>query len=1024
MGHYEEMSAKPENFSHKIFTIAGNGGFADVLAAGLMADGLTAIMGEVTGASGGADDPAFLSKLTVLLPNRRAARALAESFLRRSKGRPMLLPRMVPIGDIDEEEFDFSDGRGLAGGVDGELEPALPELRRRLLLARLIRDWEIKQSLIPRRPDQAARLAAELARLIDQVETEGVDFSALENLVPEDYAGHWQISLDFFRIITENWANVLAAEGCLDPADRRNRLIEAQAASWRQSPPPGPVVAAGSTGSIPATAELLGVVASLPQGAVILPGLDQNMDDESWAVLGNESENAATHPQYGLARLLARLKVSRADVRDWEDVAGVKKGEGNPPPKARMELLSQLMRPAETTMDWAGTPVPGDDALEGLSRIECPGPREEAGVIALLLRQVLETPEKKAALITPDRGLARRVAAEMKRWGVEIDDSAGSALSLTPPGVFLRLTAEMAATACEPVPLLAALKHPLACGGENAGAFKGRVRSLEEALLRGVRPQQGFDGLLAALKGDDRQKDLAAWLQRLAAMAAAFMAVFLQREASLEALLRAHLDFAEALAADGEASGADRLWRGEAGISAADFAGELFDAADVFPPLDPANYPAFLDALMSGRPVRPRYGRSNRLFIWGLMEARMQKVDLAVLGGLNEESWPARMAADPWMSRPMRSRFGLSSSERRVGLSAHDFIQAFAAKEVVITRATRVEGTPTVPSRWLSRLDALLGDDGAARLDGGKYLAWHESLDRPGKMIAVSPPRPTPPLAARPRRLSVTRVETWIRDPYAIYARLILKLRRLDPLDADPGAAERGNFIHLALEHFVAAYPKELPEDAMEQLIEHGRKALGAALERPAVRAFWWPRFERIALWFVEAERLRRGEGIVFLEKEADGMLTLASPGGDFILTARADRIDRTADGEGIIVDYKTGAPPTLKQVESGFSPQLPLEAAILAAGGFEGLGEMPVSRLDYVKLSGGEPAGELKPLKADPLALGEAAIAGLVARIEKFDDPATPYLSRPHPQFMKYAGDYDHLARVMEWSSGGEGVE
>ncbi|MBT5751433.1 MAG: double-strand break repair protein AddB, partial [Rhodospirillaceae bacterium] len=309
-------------------------------------------------------------------------------------------------------------------------------------------------------------------------------------------------------------------------------------------------------------------------------------------------------------------------------------------------------------------------------------------------------------------------------------------------------------------------------------------------------------------------------------------------------------------------------------------------------------------------------------------------------------------------------------------------------------------------------------------LGGDKYLAWHESLDRPGKTIVIAPPRPAPPLAARPRQFSVTRVETWVRDPYAIYARHILKLRPLDPLDADPGAAERGNFIHLALEHFVAAHPKDLPGDAIEKLLECGRQALGTSLERPAVRAFWWPRFERIAIWFVEQERGRRAEGISPLATEADGALILAGPGGDFTLTARADRIDSTAEGGGIIVDYKTGAPPTLKQVESGFSPQLPLEAAILAAGGFKGLEKMPVARLDYVKLSGGEPVGELKPLKADALALGEAAVAGLVARIAKFDDPTTPYLSRPHPQFMKYAGDYDHLARVKEWSSGGEADE
>jgi ATP-dependent helicase/nuclease subunit B len=986
-----------------VFTISPGKPFVDALAAGLMAGALGI----------DAKDPLELSRVTVLLPTRRACRALIEAFLRGAEGRAMLLPRIAPIGDIDDDALELEAGQTL--GAAAEVPPAIPDLRRQLLLARMIMRWGAGRGDGPRPPDQAARLARELARLLDQVQTEQLSFERLGELVPEDFAEHWQLTLDFLKILTSDWPQILGEEGCADPAARRNALLAAQAQAWEASPPADPVIAAGTTGSISATAALLEQIRRLPRGAVVLPGLDQGLDEESWQALDE------THPQFGMARLLERLGVPREAVREWQ-APGIAATDA-----ARAALVSEALRPAETTDAWrAARARPRkrtERALSGVTRVDCPSPREEAGVIALAMRGALEAPGKRAALVTPDRGLARRVAAELRRWDVDVDDSAGMELSETPPGAYLRLTAALAAQAWAPVPLLAVLKHPLAAGGLRPARFRANARALEKAALRGPRPAEGVSGLRAALGASEAvtpraRKDLGQWLDRLEEAARPLTEALAQHRVALDALVRAHVAFAEALAASDEADGRERLWAGEAGEAAAGFIAELIQAAADFPPVSGVSYPGLLEALMTGRFVRPRYGRHPRLFIWGPLEARLQHVELMILGGLNEGAWPPDPRADPWMSRPMRARFGLPLSERRIGLSAHDFAQAFSAPEVVLTRATRVEGTPTVPSRWLLRLEHFLPEDGGIA-QGEKYLHWYAALDAPAEVGPCEAPAPKPPVPARPRRLGVTEVETLIRDPYAVYARRVLGLEPLDPIDSDPGAAERGIFIHQALDRFVREYPRELPKNAVERLLAIGRGAFGEALARPGVLAFWWPRFERIARWFVDYELSRRAAGVSALETEVRGQLELSAPQGPLLLVARADRIDRLSGGGLAVLDYKTGTVPSQRQVKSGLTPQLPLEAAIAGAGGFRGVPAEPVAELAYVRLTGRGPGGEVRVVDGEPAEMAAAARAGLERLIAAFDDPDTPYRSRPRPIFERRFGDYDHLARVKEWSSG-----
>jgi ATP-dependent helicase/nuclease subunit B len=995
------MSSAP-----RLFTIPPGVAFVDALADGLL--------------DRAAGDPLALGGMTVLLPTRRACRALADAFLRAADGRALILPRLAPLGELDDVAAGPGGDDAPGVGDSFELPPAIADLRRRLLLARRIMalGTQIDERMTVAR---AARLAEGLAALLDQVQTERLTFERLAGLVDQDYAAHWQITVDFLRLATEDWPRRLAREGCLDPADRRNRLIEAQAARWRVSPPAGPVVAAGSTGSVPATADLIEVVAGLPAGAVVLPGLDTGLDDTAAASIAADHP---THPQHGMMRLLARLGVAPRAVRPW----ATRIPAAAPP--ARAALIRYALRPAEED----AAPPPALDAaaaLAGVRLVVCPGSHEEAGVIALALRRALETEGRTAALVTPDRTLARRVAAELGRWGVAVDDSAGRPLADTPPGVFLRLAAGMAVEDAAPVPLLALLKHPLAAGGMDPAAFRAGVRALELAVLHGPRPAGGIKGLrraVAAQVDGAARARLDRWLAGLEAMAELFLALMRRRRASVAALIAAHVDFAERLAAGNEAPGAARLWAGEAGEAAAGFVAELGEAAPGFAMADPADYPALVDALMAGRVVRPRYGLHPRLHIWGPLEARLQHADLVCLGGLNEGTWPADPAADPWMSRPMRRRFGLPPPERRIGLAAHDFAQLFCAREVLITRADRVDGTPTVPSRWILRLANALEAPGGetpaegpfeAR-DGDPWLGWQAALDDPGRRPApVDPPAPRPPVSARPRRLSVTQVETWMRDPYAIYARHVLRLKRLDPLDADPGAADRGTMIHAALDGFIRAYPDTLPGDALAKLLQFGERAFRDAIAHPGVAAFWWPRFERIARWFIEAATDYRAT-LAETRTEIAGRLVIDGAGEPFVLTAKADRVDRLGAGGLSIIDYKTGTVPSKAEIAAGFAPQLPLEAAIAAAGGFDGVPAGEVQTLEFWRLTGGEPAGERRPAGTDIAALAEAARAGLRDLVARFDDPETPYLSRPDPDHAPRYSDYEHLARVQEWSSPG----
>jgi ATP-dependent helicase/nuclease subunit B len=1015
--------------SPRVFTIPASAPFLPTLITALTG-------GKLIEGFSAARDPLAMASATLYLSTRRACRLARDVFLETLDGNAAILPRIVALGDIDEDEIAFAEAA--TGEIAAEalaLPPTLDELERRLLLARLVEKWaaspEVRTEggspLVASTPAAALALADDLARLIDDMTTREVPWQRLDKLVPDNFDPYWQYTLRFLQIAREAWPAMLREKGAIEPAERRDRLIKAEAARLARKTD-GPVIAAGSTGSIPATAALIATIAHLPHGAVVLPGLDTDLDADSWRLIAGEDKpdgvaSSPGHPQFAMQALLARIGIERGDVAVLGEASG------------REQLLSEALRPSAATDVWrvrmgdADFCRHADIAVKGLSCIEAANAEEEALAIAVALREAVDQ-NKTATLVTPDRALGRRVHAALARWNITADDSGGDALAETPAGIFARLAAEAALGGVEPVPLLALFKHPLRRLGADANA----VATLERAVLRGPRPRAGSKGLAQALAAFDRSQlhrsdprtglsdaHLAAATDLVTRLAGALEPLeSLGREPrALTDIAARHRDVVAALSGN---AGDAVAFSGPSGIRLA----EAFEQMATSPAggallVEPKDYPEFFLAAIADRVVRRPGLPGRRVRILGTIEARLTDSDRVVLGGLVEGTWPPKTRTDAWLSRPMRRDLGLDLPERRIGLSAHDFAQMLGAPEVIVTHAAKLAGAPTVPSRFVQRLAAVAGErwkDAVAR--GGTYLEWARDLDRPEKVKAAERPAPKPPRAMRPTGLSVTEIEHWLRDPYTIYAKHILRLAPLDAVDTPPGARDRGTVMHGAIGDFTKLFAASLPADPVSELLKLGREKFAALDEYPEAKAFWWPRFMRIARWFAAWDRVRRGD-IAAISAEIRGEFAIPLGERSFTLRGVADRIERLTDGRFVILDYKTGAARTEKQVRTGLAPQLTLEAAMLRNGGFSDIASgASVATLAYVKLRGAQPPGEYEPIDfKDGTADSQAdhALARLTELAMKFEDESVPYLSLVHPMWKTYYGDYDHLARVKEWS-------
>ncbi|MDR1693775.1 MAG: PD-(D/E)XK nuclease family protein [Lactobacillaceae bacterium] len=928
------------------------------------------------------DNALSLVDVMFLMPNRRACGALKEAFIRVRGLEPLMLPKIAPIGDVEEDEI-------LISGFDvfedmKNISPAIDKTERILLFTKIILSKPKDFGLERMSARQAAFLANELANLIDIANYEGLSFANLKNLAPEEYAEHWQETLKFLEIITKYWPDILQERGLVDPSFRYNQLLNAQSELWKQTKTNKRIVIAGGVANFPAIKNLVKTVLALPNGEFYINGLDKYLDEESWDVLDE------SHPEYDMKLLLEGVGIKRGAVKDLV----------LPQNPYRERLASEVMRPARTSDKWRNIKEKNLSHLawRGVSVVECDTSQEEALAVSLIMREVLETPEKTAALVTSDRNLARRVAVELERWGIKVDDSAGRPLSLTPAGVYFRLIIEACTSSFAPVEFLSLLKHPFTAGGFGYGEFRSLVRDYEHKMRQ--NPPQ-------------KSEKLDNFINRIKAKLESLCTELNKEKSDLANIIKLHVQAAEELAAASGQNGSQILWKNEDGESLAKFIANLYEKAPVLENIACDEYLGFLESLMINVTVRTLYGTHPRLKILGPIEARLNSFDTVIIGGVNEGIWPKLASADPWMSRPMKRDFGFPLPEKNIGILAKDFASLLANREVYLTHANRVDGAPMIKSRWLMRLETVIAALGIniEEIENSVYSQWAKKFNEVKEYKKLLPPEPRPPVSSRPRKLSASGIDALIRDPYIVFARYILRLKPLAELNPDLTAADYGNIIHDILNEFNKTYPTTYPENSKGELLRIGGKYFEENAVALETRAFWWPKFEKTVDWLVEQEKAYRKD-IVRVHSEVEGLAELDAPAGKFVITAKADRIDETKNSGLNVIDYKTGQAGTKKQIEEGYAPQLPIEGFIASSGGYEDIPPKEIENLIYWKLND-------KDIVVDESVeeIIDDNIEKIKSLIALFDFETTPYMSKPNPKYVTANKDYEHLARVSEWS-------
>lgn len=934
--------------------------------------------------------PEDIARIQVFVNTRRMARRLRALF---EAGPPTLLPRIRLVTDLGTDPA-FAD-----------IPPAVSPLRRRLELTQLV------SVLLDQEPDLAPRaalfdLADSLADMMAEMQGEGVPPEIIDRLDIGDSSGHWQRSRKFLSLVT----GYFDASAQPPDADLRQRMVvERLARQWADTPPQDPILVAGSTGSRGTTALFMQAVARLPQGAVILPGVDFEQPKQVWDTM-SEALTSEDHPQFRFHRVANLLGLHPKDIVPWTNTA--------PPNAARNALVSLAMRPAPVTDQWLsdGPKLAGiDTAAQDMTLVEAPTRRTEAMAIALRLRQAAEDGQT-AALITPDRMLGRQVTAALDRWGILPDDSAGLPIPLTAAGRFLRHVGALFGAQLTADMLLTLLKHPLAHSGDERGQHLLRTHRLELHIRKRGMPfptRAAVMGWAETQANDPGAVDWVRWLFDVIEPCAPLTT------ASLETFVAHHLTAAERLSQGAQGAGSGTLWEYDAGKEARRVTEDLRRQAAYGGTLSAYDYVALFYGVLNQHEVRASDTPHPHILIWGTLEARVQGADLIILGGLNDGTWPEPAAPDPWLNRDMRNKAGLLLPERRIGLSAHDYQQAIGAREVWITRSTRSDDAETVASRWLSRLVNLLEglpEGGGPAAVAGMRARGQFWLNRVAAMEATEPmpraqrPSPRPPVEVRPRELSVTEIPTLIRDPYAIYARHILRLRPLDPIAAEPDAPLRGTVIHDILEQFIRHVMTDPACLSEEHLMQITGSVLAEKAPWPAARALWKARVGRFAAWFVEQEQERRKTALP-LRTEVRGRLSMTAPA--FTLKAKADRIDRTNDGQFVILDYKTGAPPSEKQ-QMKFDKQLLLEAAMAENGAFADLDPAEVCEAVYLGL-GNPPKASRAPLDKAPPA---QVLAELQALIAAYLEVNQGFTARRAMEKDTDPSNYDTLSRFGEWDA------
>ena len=946
----------------------------------------------------------------ILLPTRRACRALKDVFISLCGGQT-ILPKILPLGDVDEDGFAFLDYENEHIMAE-ELKPAIPDVERNLILSTLI-----KKKNPTLNDEQAFALAVDLAHLIDTVEMEMLSFDKLSDIVPENLSIHWQETLKFLQIITEWYPMILNERGYLNPVDRKIKLIYKQVELWKKCPPSGRIFVAGSTGSLVPISYMINAISEMENGYVILPHLDRVLSDADFLNVGQN------HPQYGIKNLLLKMKVKRSDVIDLTPT-----GE-NLPIHNREILSSYIMLNSSFTQTWQNMPDIDKDVLKGVSKITLKTDSDETLALSLCLKEMVER-GKKTLLITPDRKIAKSVASELKRWNIIVDDSAGISASEIDTGNYMILILNAIINKFAPFDMLGILKHKFTHLGYKKDVLEDICNNLEKLVLRG---KFGLDNLEKIISKAEEAKienseivitPILQMLSKLNEKAGVFDEIFKTKDgkAPLYDILSKHIKIVEEFTQNDEKEPdfmKKTLYNGdlESQLSSAlrDILEQLLKLKDDslgIDRMDMKSYRDFISNYLFNLKLRPSINSHPLIAIMNSIEARLLNADVFIMAGLNEQTFPSTTADDPWMSRPMKAEFKLPLPERKIGLSSHDFAEFFCKPEVIMTRAVKVDGNNTIESRWLQKLDAIkqIKELNSFNEFSDTILYWTENIDKSNsENIKCKRPAPKPPVKARPKELWATSIEKLYRDPYIIFANKILKLKKLDDIDMKTIPADFGNIIHNSLEEFKNKKLSTYME-LMDIII---RNAL--PYKEIDVIDFWMKKFEDIAKWFIDYEASLENIGATYTEIKGELKIT-----STFTLKAKADRIDiLNNSGGAIISDYKTGNVPSKKEVYSGYAPQLLLEALILNNGGFNTKGATNTTELRYLGIAKGKVSKFTEKDDLDKII--EKTHQMLIDIIKKFEDENTPYISRPNPSKVGTAieeySEYTHLARVKEWS-------
>lgn len=915
-----------------------------------------------------------LSDVEIYLPNRRSCRSLAEAFLEVSEGRATLLPRLTPLGDIEDDDLLESDPFIL--DEDPHLRASIHPLERQILLAKLL----LARKDLMLRPADAFSMARELASLIDRAHTESVDLKNIATLVTGDLAKHWKITAEFLEIITDQWPHILEAMQLADPAERRNVVLQKKAESLRRIRPSHRIIAAGSTGSIPATASLLDIISRLPNGCVILPGFDPSIDEATWQALDVQ------HPYHYQKRLLERMLIEPKHVKLWP--------HSDVPPLAieKKNIALGALQPEES-FDLTKVDV-DKNVLENLTLIKAVSTAHEAKIVSMILRDVLNDPDKTAMVVTPDRDLAKKIQLEMRRWDVSIDDSGGESLDRKPIAVFLRLIAEIADSNTPATHALSLLRHEFMRLQKTQGNLNDDILSLENALRSSPLPPQGLSGFL--------QHNDMPLLHELLTVCTPLNT---SETMTLSEWIKCHITIAETLAFDGIVPGSDILWKGDDGEAVAgllqNFLALNEDASIV---MDRFDYAVFFNTAIQQIILRPKQRMHPRLHILSPIEARLLNADVTILAGANEGVWPAKIEQDSWLSRPMRKDLGFSDNEARIGQSALDFLYLFCMPNTIVTWSDQREGSHALPSRWIQQIFAVMQKyDIAYQTEASEFFHWASQIDQPSSILPQKQPAPSPPLHARPTHLSVTQIDTWKNDPYAIYANKILKLRPAEALDRPLDVRDWGNAAHAILERFIGD-GDYLHDDASKRFDHAVENVLASHPLTASQKMKWSTHLKNIKAWIISEARSSAKRPRVEVEKD----IRIPIGSISFMLRGKADRIQDYKSGL-MITDYKTGTTPRHSELKEGSSTQLPLLGYLFSQEG-------NVASLRYIKLEGKED----KPVTVSQFDDAKELIATgtdvLMKLLDAYYQQQIAYTAEPIPtdQFDRYR----HLKRSSEWSA------